>query len=241
MPCQHLVENDAQGIDIRLSRDFQSLRLFRRKIVDRSDDGSRKGHGLIRYDLGNAKIDNFRLHAFRQDNILRFDVTMDDVVAVGVFQRRCQLQCQGHGQGRIQTAVLFLKRLQRDPFHVFHDDIVQILVLADIIDIDDGRMDQAGRRLGFPFELLHLRLVVHKLLAHNLDGHLAVQKHVPSQVDFCHAAEADGFQHFIAPVQDFPYHVTAPPCPSHPRRFPAPSVSRWVSASYRVSPRHRSF
>lgn len=166
---------------------------------------------------------------------------MDDVVAVGVFQRRCQLQCQGHGQGRIQTAVLFLKRLQRDPFHVFHDDIVQILVLADIIDIDDGRMDQAGRRLGFPFELLHLRLVVHKLLAHNLDGHLAVQKHVPGQVDFCHAAEADGFQHFIAPVQDFPYHVTAPPCPSHPRRFPAPSVSRWVSASYRVSPRHRSF
>ena len=45
---------------------------------------------MIGHHFGNTKIGNLRIHIFIQKDILRLDIAMNDVMAVGMLQRISQ-------------------------------------------------------------------------------------------------------------------------------------------------------
>ena len=83
---------------------------------------------------------------------------------MGMLQRRRQLRRNTDRLGYFQPAFLLLVRLQGNAFHVFHDDIVDAVLLADVENIDDRRVDEPGRRFCFPLKLSQLALVLQELV-----------------------------------------------------------------------------
>ena len=154
---------------------------------------SRKRHGLVGNNAGNPKINDLRYHGFRQHDILGFNIAMDNVVLVSMSQRRSQLRRQRNGQRRVHTSVLFLKGFQADPFHIFHQNIADIPFVADVINRNNGRMDQAGRRTGLPLKLFQLGFAVQEFFTQYLDGDFPVQENIFGQIHFRHAAKSNGF------------------------------------------------
>ena len=94
---------------------------------------------MIGHHFGNTKIGNLRIHIFIQKDILRLDIAMNDVMAVGMLQRIGQ--AHANFQHRVQAELMLLHIfLQSDAIHVFHHNVLIIALADNIINIDDIRM-----------------------------------------------------------------------------------------------------
>ena len=71
------------------------------------------------------------------------------------------------------------------------------LVFADLVNGDDIRMVQVGRRFGFGAETGDLILVREITGAHELEGNEAVETDLAGAIDDAHAAPADFLQQFV--------------------------------------------
>ena len=73
---------------------------------------------------------------------------MYDMVVVGGFDTHAHLNgdadCLLIGQPGLPLNIFF----QRDAFHQFHDDIVNVVFRPNIVYIDDVGVHEAGSRLG---------------------------------------------------------------------------------------------
>ena len=69
---------------------------------------------------------------------------------------------------------------------------------AGVIDIDDGGMLEPGDRFAFNQEALAEGLVDQKRRVHNLERHLALERHLFSQIDGCHAAMPHLFFYYVS-------------------------------------------
>ena len=67
----------------------------------------------------------------------------------------CNLNCNADGFLKIQLSAFLDITFQRDSFHQLHDDIVQIALVADIVNAYDVRMGQARTGFGFLTEVHH--------------------------------------------------------------------------------------
>jgi len=85
----------------------------------------------------------------------------------------------------------FLQALcKRLAFHAFHDQIVDAVLMADIIQHADVWMIQAGNRFGFTLEALLSNRLIRKRQRQDLDRHRAFWPRIPSAIHFAHAASA---------------------------------------------------
>ena len=82
----------------------------------------------------------------------------------------------------------FLQR-NRLSFDVLHDDEVDPIALADVIDGGDVRMIQRGRGLRFAREAKHTVRVHRRITRQNLQRDSSIQSRV-SKVDLAHTAGA---------------------------------------------------
>ena len=95
-----------------------------------------------------------------EQDVRRLDVAVDEAVAVGGVERAGDL---GDDVGRAFGSELVLgahERAQIGPVDVAHDDEQHALALARVVDGDDVRVLDGGRRLGFGDEALSEVLVV---------------------------------------------------------------------------------
>ena len=85
-PGQHLVEHDAQRVDVAAGIAFPFQPLLRRHVVQRAHQ--RAGDGVARAadDLGDAKVADDGLPAPGQHDVGWLDVAVDDAFAVGIGQ-----------------------------------------------------------------------------------------------------------------------------------------------------------
>ena len=85
----------------------------------------------------------------------------------------------------------FLQALrQRLAFHAFHDQIVDAVLMADVVQYTDVRMIQTGDGFGFTLEALLVGGIGRKTRRKNLDRHHAFQPSIPRAINFAHAARA---------------------------------------------------
>lgn len=88
---QHLVEDDAQGVDVRANVNPFPLRLFRRNVVRTTHEQPRLGQGLHASRSGNAEVHDLHRSIRRDHDILGLDVAVHDAMLVRSVQSRSHL------------------------------------------------------------------------------------------------------------------------------------------------------
>ena len=220
MTGKHLVHHDAYGVDVAGAVGLVAFCLLRADIVDAAHCLAHQQLVVCPGDPCNTKIHHPQLPVVQQHDVLGLDIPVDHPVCMGVFQCLEDLRDKVH---RFPAAELSSPLVQVLPqghaVHVFHDDILQIVVDRHVIDLDDVGMVQQRDRLGFVFEAADQIRVVRVFLPQHLYRHHRAHRHrtVVSQhhclVDVCHAAGADEFPDLVQPVQLFADQIIhdAPP------------------------------
>ena len=85
-----LVKDDAQRPNIAFRRVRLTLTRLRTHVVWGSDDGLRSSMGILQ-NFTNAKISELDRHIARQENVLGFKVSVDDLALVNVLQGEANL------------------------------------------------------------------------------------------------------------------------------------------------------
>lgn len=119
---------------------------------------------------------------------MRFDVAVNNAIGMGFFQGIADFNGNAdscvNGDVRVVLDIL----LQGLPFHIFHDDIVDIAVAAHVVDTHNIWMGQFARGLGFMAEADDEIVVLRKTAVQNFDCHNPVKKDIPGLVYISHSA-----------------------------------------------------
>ena len=183
---QHLIHRDAEGIDITLRIRETASGLFRRAVVDRSHDIGIDGVRACR--PGNAEVCHLGSSVCRYDDVLRLDVSVNNVVIMRSFKARRHLETDPGGLADRQIPLAQDVGLQRDSLYQFHHDEINPVFFSDIVHVDNVRMRQTCRSLRFHAEFGYKLFIAPKLALEHLDGNEAVQFVVPGTKYICHSA-----------------------------------------------------
>ena len=113
------------------------------------------------------------------------------------------LRCKMHGLLPRYNALLLNILLERDALNVLHNYILELVAVADIINLDYVRMREHGYRLGLILESAAKLLACKELILENFDGNRPVVDIVVGLIDNCHSANANDFLKFIPSVKSF--------------------------------------
>ncbi len=103
-PCQHLVHDDSQRIQVRASVSFFSFGLLRRYVLDSSDD---QAWNTVLHDFNgfrHSEIGHVRFPAAVDQDILGLQISMDDSLLVGDHESLAYLFCDINGSIHGQSA-----------------------------------------------------------------------------------------------------------------------------------------
>ena len=105
VPCQHLIGDNAQGIDVgavvQLSR---SLGLLRRDVLRRAHGRARLCQPGQTDGSGDAEIGEQRPAIGSEEDVAGFHVTVDHPLTVSVVQSGSYLRQNGNGRAQVQHA-----------------------------------------------------------------------------------------------------------------------------------------
>ena len=140
------------------------------------------------------------------DDVLGFDVPVEDIAGMAVGQRVHQLEAPAGHLGRGQGALPADDLVQALPFHKVHHQEGASAPFKEIGDPGEVEMGEGGQRPGFLVELgpqLGQGVGVNTgLRDHLLDGDGNVQVEVPGPVDGAHPALSQQAGDAIAVVDD---------------------------------------
>jgi hypothetical protein len=106
-----------------------------------------------RGELGEAEVEDLHLSARRDEDVLRLDVAVNDALGMGLVQRVGDLDPHVDDAGRIQRPVSD-QLGERLPVDVFHGDVADAALFADIVDVRDVGVRERRSRSRFPCEPL---------------------------------------------------------------------------------------
>jgi hypothetical protein len=213
----HLVEHDAERVDICGRRDGLALQLFRRDVGGRADHvariGERRQPALARLATAarEAKVcdDDARLSGRvargHEHDVRALEVAVDDADAVRGQQRIGHLahkrQCSG-GVHAPFTAQQIFERLARQKLHREEGDLAREwagdLMSADVEEAADVRVRNLARQIDLAFEPLDDVLLFDDLGANSFERHALAQDRVGGLIDLAHAAARDKAHDAIA-------------------------------------------
>ncbi len=121
---------------------------------------------------------------------------MDDAAAVSSVQRPGNLSadCERLIQRERSAGETIGKRLTLD---VFHDQVIDAAVAADVVDSAGVRMRQRRGCARFPLEPFDQFWIVGGSVTDDLDGDHPIQPTVTGAVHFAHSADTKGRQDFV--------------------------------------------
>ena len=201
LPGEHLVEHDADRVEIGGLVDRRAARLLRREVLRGADDRADLGH-LAGAGPRDPEVRHLDPPLASDEDVVRLDVAVDDPVPVrgaecgedlaGVVDRDLD---RGLPAGDDQL-------LQRAPVEELHRDVVGALGLAAVVDRDDVRMREPGGVLRLAPEALHERVVGRVAVVEDLDRDPAAELLVLGEVDLRHPARTELADDAIATVED---------------------------------------
>ena len=151
--------------------------------------GRRPRDAEVRHLRGSVRGDN---------DILRFYVPVDNAIVMRSLKSGRNLQRNAHGFPDGQSSPVLDIQLQRDALYQLHHDKVVPVFLADVEYIDDIRVRQTGRGLGFHPEFGHKFPVSPEFRFQNLDRDIPVQLMVPRLVHVGHPAGSYAIDYLIS-------------------------------------------
>ena len=123
---------------------------------------------------------------------------MHHAAAVGVGETGGNLCGDLGGFCWVQARALAQHGRERATLDVLHHDEVGTVVLAPVEDLDDVRVREVGRCLGFTPEPLHEGQVHRQFREQHLERNGSIEQAIVSQVDLRHAAARNQVRQFIA-------------------------------------------
>src|SRR5665213_1852294 len=196
---EHLVEDDAERVDIAATVDRSTLGLFGREVRRGSHDRTFFGQLVFdRHRLGDAEVGDLYLAIARDQNVARLDVAVNDTVAMRVTEGRRDLRYQSRRMRRRERSPAAQHVGERRAVHQFHDNEVRAVVFAPVKDRHDVRMREVRRRLGFATEALDEQRVGAEFRIQSFQGHRTIEKGVLRPIDNGHTAAGDEVRYLIA-------------------------------------------
>jgi hypothetical protein len=198
---EHLVHDDAQGIDVRGGADHGAgaAGLFRAHVRRRAHDqtGGRlvlAAHGRIE-QFGHAEVedlDDRARGAFDDEDVVRLEIAVDDAGVVGGVEGRGDLPHQFDGVVDADGAAGFHVTGELDAFEELHDQVEPAVgELAEVEHLDDVRIVDLVDGLGFGHEAVGHLGVGRERGHQDLDGDLAADVRVLAEEDLAHGARAE--------------------------------------------------
>ena len=139
LPRQHLVEDDAERVDVRPRVDVVRVHhLLRRHVRGRTDDHARRRHRrlvLVVRELRHAKVRQLRRPVSVEHDVVGLDVPVDHAVPVRHLEGKGDLGGDRDCLGYWQRALRGKPILHAAARHVVHDDVAKarIRVFAHVV------------------------------------------------------------------------------------------------------------
>ena len=140
-----------------------------------------------RVDASQPKVGNFHVAARREENVLRFDVAVNDVLFASQMERRGDLAEYDGGELCVQRAAAVDDLLEVAPRNILLSDVVDAIDAVDIIDLHDVRVDERRGGLSFVFKSLSIERVDGQVMLQHFKGDLPLQGSLFSQIDDRHS------------------------------------------------------
>ena len=201
---QHLIEHDAEAVEIGRFVHFVLLRLLRRDVVDAAHHQPRLGqrHRLLRDGARDAEVGELDDVVFGDEDVGRLDIAMEQTLAVCVGEAACDLR-RVVDRDRLGEAAVSRDDLgERRAVDQFHHDEVRIVLVADVEGVDDVGMRELCGRFGLLVEAANELVVGGVLFAQHFDRDAPAQQDIGAAVDRRHAAFAELAVEPVAIVED---------------------------------------
>ena len=197
---EHLIEHDAEGIQVAARVGIEALGLLGRDIVHGAD-GLPAALLVNVLERGDAEVSDLDHVIVRDHDVLRLDVPVDDAVGVRVLQRLADLRGVVQRLRGAEYTVLRHALFERLALDELHDNILRLAAVADIVDRNDIRLREHGDRVRLRLKAVFQLGIRRHLIAQDLDGNIAVQLVAHGLVDDRHTAAADDLQDLVAVVE----------------------------------------
>ena len=221
-----LVQHDAQRIDVGRERDLPAGDLFRADVLGRPEDHPGRRDPNRRVGCArDPEVDHPHVPTPLDEDIGRLDVAMDDAALVCSLQRAGHVDDDAERDVELQTPVALEDALQILSVDQLHDDEVDAIVRAGVIDRRDVRVVKRGRGTRFLAEPRDEFGIGCKARAEDFHRHIAIEKLVVRPVHERHAALTEWLDQAVAARQH--------PLGQHPSTEPAVSLHRDASGPHR--------
>ena len=205
----HLVQNRAEGKNVRPRIGRLSSHLFRRHVAGRAHDQARFGyavdgrrigtaHGFRTSQLGQAEVQNLHSTIAGDEQIFRLQVAMHDALLVRRRQSPRHLQPVFNRLADRKRAIP-QTLAQRLTFQQFGDHVGRALLVPDIEDRKNVGMIERSCGSRFLGEALHAVLIRRERCRQDFDGHGAIQPRIFGAIHFAHATRTDQRLDFVGP------------------------------------------
>jgi hypothetical protein len=141
--AQHLVEDDAQAVEVGAAVDRLGLDLLGREVLGGAEERALLGQVGRLGRLGDAEVAHLHPPVLGQQDVGRLDVPVDQARGVGHRQRPRHLGGDVGGHPRVDRAVVEPLAQGLAP-HQLHDDRLDAVVAARVVDVDDRRVRELG-------------------------------------------------------------------------------------------------
>ena len=189
--AQQLITGHSEGIHIGARIQFPPTDLLRAHVQWRSH---RHAGGLVTAisQLCQSEVRNLYLALFRDEDILRFDITVHDAGFARGLQSGGDLTHDVQDGRQIQFAAFANQRCQVTALHKLLSDVVQAVFLPDGVDLDDVGVVETCRHHRFLLEARQhvLPRMGHQSGLHHLDRDVALQRRLLRKKHVRHAPAA---------------------------------------------------
>ena len=195
---EHFVEDDAEGINVGAVVDgVWFFDLFGRHVVRCAEGGPGAGEWIFgdgfSEEFGDAEVGDFNAAAGVEEDVVGFDVAMEDAFVVGVLEGFADARDDGEGLGGVDGAGAH-GLAEVDAVDVFHEEVEEGAGLAEVVDGDDVWVVEFGEGAAFAGEAFGEGGLFGEGLGEDFEGDEAIEFWLAGFVDETHAALADKFE-----------------------------------------------
>ena len=200
-PGEHLVQDDAQAVDVGGGRGLLATRLLRAEVMDRAEGRPRQRHLCLGDRPGDAEVGDLDPAVGPDQDVARLDVAVDEPAGMSGGEG---LRDAGPDPGdlpRVERTAPAQDRREVLPVDQLHDDVRAARVLAEVVDGDDVGVAERGRRLGLRAETRREIGIAQVLRTEQLERDVATELGIGGAVDGRHPAAAQQLDQAVAAAQ----------------------------------------